>query len=243
MLPTPHPCVHALHLAVQPRLIGSLLTAILEFSTKTTGVPVSYMEFSNVAVTIVMNETAKVFCAIFYDLADGPKFGAFIAKEILTAFVDEYAADLGNVGHNLRDFHGFHYKISEVIRESVKPILATLQQQRGIQKAILVTDDTVTYATVDVDQLGVLVNLQSLRTLAGDMMAFVGDNAHSVTMQGARNCNIQVSTIENATLVVVYKQGGPHTSMCVAAINEAIGLLQRGTFQWTDEPFWVIVEW
>ncbi|CAK4080187.1 unnamed protein product [Aphanomyces euteiches] len=157
-----------LHAIPQPRLIGSLLTAILEFSAKTTGAPVSYMEFTNVAVTIVVNESAKVFCAIFFDVADGPKFGAFLAKEILAAFVDEYAGDLGNIGHNLRDFHGFHYKISEVIRESVKPILSTLQQQRGIQKAILVTDDAVTYATVEVDQLGVLVNMQSLRTLAAD---------------------------------------------------------------------------
>ncbi|KAH9138951.1 hypothetical protein AeRB84_016747 [Aphanomyces euteiches] len=172
-----------LHAIPQPRLIGSLLTAILEFSAKTTGAPVSYMEFTNVAVTIVVNESAKVFCAIFFDVADGPKFGAFLAKEILAAFVDEYAGDLGNIGHNLRDFHGFHYKISEVIRESVKPILSTcttiptlifmnrlstVQQQRGIQKAILVTDDAVTYATVEVDQLGVLVNMQSLRTLAAD---------------------------------------------------------------------------
>ncbi|KAH9089201.1 hypothetical protein Ae201684P_001406 [Aphanomyces euteiches] len=114
-----------LHAIPQPRLIGSLLTAILEFSAKTTGAPVSYMEFTNVAVTIVVNESAKVFCAIFFDVADGPKFGAFLAKEILAAFVDEYAGDLGNIGHNLRDFHGFHYKISEVIRESVKPILST----------------------------------------------------------------------------------------------------------------------
>ncbi|RHZ42479.1 hypothetical protein DYB26_001270 [Aphanomyces astaci] len=170
-----------------PRLIGSLLTAILEFSAKTTGAPVSYMEFAHgtslfstrgaiqtttrdvVAMAVVTNEHAKVFCAIFLDVCDGPKFGSFIAKEILAAFVNEYAGDLGNIGHNLRDFHGFHYKISEVIRESAKPILATLQQHRGIQKAILVTDDTVTYATVDVDHLGVLVNLQSLRTLSADM--------------------------------------------------------------------------
>ncbi|RHY23710.1 hypothetical protein DYB32_009083 [Aphanomyces invadans] len=80
--------------------------------------------YNVVAVTVVTNDHAKVFCAIFLDVSDGPKFGAFIAKEILSAFVDEYAGDLGNIGHNLRDFHGFHYKISEVIRDSVKPILA-----------------------------------------------------------------------------------------------------------------------
>ncbi|OQR97496.1 hypothetical protein THRCLA_06929 [Thraustotheca clavata] len=191
----------------QPRLIGSLLTAMVEFSIKTTGVPVSFMEFTTVAVSIVTNENAKVFCAMFYDVADGPKFGAFIATEFLKAFIEEYARDLGNLGHNLRDFHGFHYKISQVIRDSIKPILAMLQQERGIQKAILVTEDSVTHTTSEVDQLGVLVNLQSLRNLASNMMAFVGDNAHSVTIQAARNCSIQVSSIEtNATLVVAYNQ-------------------------------------
>lgn len=37
-----------------------------------------------------------------------------------------------------------------------------MHQQRGILKAIYVTEDAVTYATVDVDQIGVLANLESL---------------------------------------------------------------------------------
>ena len=36
----------------QPRLVGSLLTAILEFSTNNVGAPVSYLEFSTIAVSI-----------------------------------------------------------------------------------------------------------------------------------------------------------------------------------------------
>lgn len=35
---------------LQPRLVGSLVTAMLEFSTKTTGAPVSHLELSNGAV-------------------------------------------------------------------------------------------------------------------------------------------------------------------------------------------------
>jgi len=44
-----------------------------------------------------------------------------------------------------------------------------VQQHRGIQKAILVTEDIVTHATAEVDQLGVLVNLQALQNLTSDM--------------------------------------------------------------------------
>ncbi len=92
------------------------------------------MEFSNVAVSIVTNERAKVFCAMFFDISDGPAFGALIAREILTAFVDEYAQPGGDIGtfggHNLKDFHGFHFKIPLVIRDSVKHILATCMNPR-----------------------------------------------------------------------------------------------------------------
>ena len=40
----------------QPRLIGSLLTAMMEWAVRTTGMPVTYIELTNVAVTIVKDE-------------------------------------------------------------------------------------------------------------------------------------------------------------------------------------------
>jgi hypothetical protein len=36
----------------QPRLVGSLLTAMLEFSTNNVGAPVCYIELSTIAVSI-----------------------------------------------------------------------------------------------------------------------------------------------------------------------------------------------
>ena len=46
----------------------------------------------------------------------GHSFGKLLAMVILSAFVDEYAVELNEVagGHNLKDFQGFHMKISEV---------------------------------------------------------------------------------------------------------------------------------
>jgi hypothetical protein len=77
-----------------------------------------------VAVTIVMNEAAKIFCALFHDKEDGRTFGNLISTEILHAFIDEYQADLGSAGHNLKDFHGFHKKVADVIRNAARPIIA-----------------------------------------------------------------------------------------------------------------------
>ena len=44
----------------QPRMIGGLLTAMMESSVRTTGLPVTYIELSNVAVTIMKDEVVKV---------------------------------------------------------------------------------------------------------------------------------------------------------------------------------------
>ena len=48
------------HSVAKPRLVGSLLTAMLEFSLVTVGMPVSYIELSGLGVTIVGSEAAKV---------------------------------------------------------------------------------------------------------------------------------------------------------------------------------------
>jgi hypothetical protein len=77
----------------QPRLIGSLLTAMIEFSSKVAGMPLSYIELAGCAVSVVTHP--GVNCALFYDLDDGPDFGKLIATQILLAFADTYSAVLG----------------------------------------------------------------------------------------------------------------------------------------------------
>ena len=81
-----------LNAVAQPRLIGSLLTAIMEWAVRTTGMPVTYIELSNVAVTIVKDETAGICCALFHDRSDGPAFGKLVASQILYAFLDQRPA-------------------------------------------------------------------------------------------------------------------------------------------------------
>lgn len=74
-------------------------------------------------MTVVTNDAHKVFCAMFHDTEDGAAFASFIASEILEAFIAEYGSELGQMGHNLRDFHRFQFRIATVIRESVKPLI------------------------------------------------------------------------------------------------------------------------
>ena len=73
----------------QPRLIGSLLTAMLEFCANTTGGSLFYIELAAVSVSLVRDDTSRLFCALFHDRADGSAFGRLVASQILAAFVDE----------------------------------------------------------------------------------------------------------------------------------------------------------
>lgn len=66
----------------KPRLVGSLLTAMVEYSKVAAGMQVAYVEMTNVAVTLVGNEQTKVFCALFHDRQDGATFGRLIASEV-----------------------------------------------------------------------------------------------------------------------------------------------------------------
>ena len=79
----------------QPRMVGSLLTAMIEFSSRVTGMPVSVIELNNVCVVIVTDAAAQIFCAVFHDSEDGPEFGTLIATELLRTFVEDYAGSLG----------------------------------------------------------------------------------------------------------------------------------------------------
>ena len=76
-----------------------------------------------VAVTMVTDDTTKVFCALFHDCEDGAIFGRLVCSEILHAFTEEYAANLTNPHRTMKDFAGFNNRIADVIRNSVKPVL------------------------------------------------------------------------------------------------------------------------
>lgn len=189
----------------QPRLVGSLLTAILEFSNLSAGMQVSYVEMTNVGVTLVGSEATTVYVALFHDREDGATFGRLIASEMLNAFVEEYANDLivSSSRLNLRDFRAFAFRLPEVVRKSVQPVLRKLVSVRkGILRCALVTESSETFQTAEIDQLGLLANLQALIGLSTDIMAKVGNGCISVSLESGNNSQILLWKIDQWTLVI-----------------------------------------
>ena len=101
-----------------------------------------------------------------------------------------------------------------------------VQRLRGVEMALLVTDDSVTHATidatVDVDRLGVLANLHGLLGVASDIscvqnrppasgarsltraaaVALSDDLAREVILEGPRNTRLLLYRMRGATLVL-----------------------------------------
>lgn len=216
----------------QARLVGSLLAAMTEFSIQTTGMPPSYVELSNVALTIVRDDVAHVFCALIHDRDDGVGFGRLIANEILSAFIEEYSGDLRSAsGHNLKDFNGFSARIAEVIRNSVRPVLAKLQTAHGVLKAVLVAEDSILQSAGEdqLDQLAVLSNLQAtlnFANLALGKAAPGGDRCQHVAVDFSPDARLLLWRIERWAFVVTVHRGAKRP-LYVGALEEALVLLQQ----------------
>ncbi len=151
----------------QPKMIGSLITTIVVFGQQTTGMSVSYIEFSHVALSIITNEASKISCALFYDREDGKLFGRLVCSEILNAFIQDYASEIPHFGPNLKDFKGFHKRMSLVIYYAVRPVLHKLESMRGILHAIVIKDvDIIDTRKLDLeDQLDPIAVLSKIPLL------------------------------------------------------------------------------
>jgi len=211
----------------KPGLIGGLITAMLDFSEQRTGLPVSYIELATVGVSVVRDKGARVTCALFYDREDGQEFGQLIASEILRAFVQTYSSPneekISATG--AEDFSGFNMRISETIRNSVRPVLDTLQQQRGILLAVLISGDTITHSTYDVDKIGILANIQALLGVATDIMTAKNDLPVRLTLKSERN-TVFLIRLEGTSLVVVTKNSVKH-DLYEPEIDNAAKLLRQ----------------
>jgi hypothetical protein len=154
------------HGITNARMTGSLITAIIEFGQQTTGMGVCYIELTNVSVTMVANDDAKVVCALFYDRDDGVLFGRLICTEILNAFTQEYSYDITQYGKNLKDFYGFQKKIGHIVRFSTKSVITKLESHRGIIQVLFMNEREIIHRPDDeVDQLSILANLSAFMEL------------------------------------------------------------------------------
>jgi predicted regulator of Ras-like GTPase activity (Roadblock/LC7/MglB family) len=154
------------------RLFGALIATMQDFSRQSTGgLVVSYLEFSEVAISIVEDSRTKLTCTLFHENTDGSYFGQLICSQILRSFVDTFP-DINFTGTlNVASFSSFSTKVYDAIHNSIRSVVQQLQTQRGVNVALVVFDDgTAVVPAQEEEQLGVIANLQPILTLSADIM-------------------------------------------------------------------------
>ncbi|KAJ1407601.1 hypothetical protein B484DRAFT_337174 [Ochromonadaceae sp. CCMP2298] len=212
----------------QPRLIGSLITAIIEFGRQTTGMGVCYIELSNVSITIVSNEDAKVVCALFYDRDDGVTFGRLICNTILSSFTQDYSVDFIQMGRNLKDFYGFNKKIGNVIRFAPRRVLQKLGMLPAIKQIHLINDRELIYSTrKDCDELSVLANLQAFTELCTDIMSSINDSAQHMMLNTTCGHSVHMWRILDDHLLIVAVETKASRDSYMPQIAESLELIEQ----------------
>jgi len=183
----------------QPRLVGSLITTLIEFGRQTTGMFTSFINLSKVSVAIVHNESVKMFCALIYDVQDGKLFGKLLCSEILNAFIQDYSPDGTQFGRNLKDFQGFNKKLQNVIYYSVRPVITSLESKLGIKKSLLVREmEVVDSQKNDINEFGILSNIPALVDVVNEMMLYGNGSMQSICIDGDDMDRVHVWKIQES---------------------------------------------
>ena len=119
------------------------------------------------------------------------------------------------------DFSSFNDKISESFKNSIQPALearkfvspslagvaefhSSVASKRGIENAVLISDNNIFSTGESLDKVGVLGNWEALSSITTEIMTAQGDTPYLVTLQNESK-RIVIRTIARSTLVVVFR--------------------------------------
>eukprot|EP00871_Galdieria_phlegrea_P005571 jgi/Galph1/6014/GphlegSOOS_G4750.1 len=126
----------------QPRLIGSLLTALTEFSKRNMALPVSHIELENFSVAVTVSESTRMICAVFIDKSDDLYFGRLISTELLFSFSQLYT-EIADDSQKLDDFGEFSTRLPDVLVNCIGCVLNELKLNCFVDNAMLYRGDVL----------------------------------------------------------------------------------------------------
>eukprot|EP01104_Vermistella_antarctica_P003716 TRINITY_DN1397_c0_g1_i1.p1 TRINITY_DN1397_c0_g1~~TRINITY_DN1397_c0_g1_i1.p1 ORF type:complete len:248 (+),score=59.24 TRINITY_DN1397_c0_g1_i1:523-1266(+) len=209
------------------RMFGSLLATLHQYSRQSVGLPVSYIEFGSVGLSIIQHEKTSLLCTLFHDIEDGQAFGRHVASEILQSFIEEYGEQVDFGTAQPARFRGFSSRLVDSISGSVQSILRELQSTKGVEDALFVYDDgqkTYSGGQMD-DQLSIIANLQAITTFSSSIMQQKQDVPTSISMDMTRQV-VFISRIGDASLVCVCRKA-VNRSVYEPSLNQSVIMLSK----------------
>jgi len=212
------------------KLFGSLITGMLEFSRQSTGMVASYLEFDQVAISIVDDTKAKLICTLVHDIEDGADFGKIIATQILRAFLEMFSdVNFSVSAMNVTSFIIFNNKLLDAIGSSVKNILSELQSNRAVKNALVIYDNGKKIETPiqeEEDQFALIANLQNMISSSKDIMAAKKKEIPKVLTLEMTTYIVFVHRVVNSSLVSICRKAKA-PSLYMPSILQSLELLEK----------------
>jgi len=213
----------------QPRLVGSLLTALVEFSKKNVSLPVSYIELEKVAVAVSVSESTRIICAVFFDSEDGFYFGKLISTELLLAFSQVYTENIENV-NSLDNFGDFSSKLPDILISCLGCVL----NERFVDNAVLFYGDDILANTFSDESYYFVSFCKELVRSANGLVSSSSDKLQSITLEtqpeqglgGVQSKQLVVYQLEHCLYLVVLLPSNQKES-AVYETNRIISLLEK----------------
>ncbi|KAI3644302.1 hypothetical protein MP228_010466 [Amoeboaphelidium protococcarum] len=213
----------------QPRMMGSLLTALMELCQNATTLPVTYIEFTQVAIALAVSPQSGVICATVHDVQDGETISRLCAQHVINMFVNQFSiADIKSAV-NVSLFSTFGQNIQEeLVSQITTSILELVSEEKAINSVALINkaeDSVIQYGSVT-DELTIKANFDNInRKLldAGQACALTSPIFTVETSLGI----IQLRQLEKGKSIVFTLRKNTDTAVIYERLNRAVQMLKQ----------------
>ncbi len=208
------------------RLFGSLLSTMQEFSRQTTRMLVTYIEFNNLAISMVQSEKENLFCVLFHDVDDGAQLGKLVAEQILRSFVDLHRQAVHESVKNVAVFASFQAKLADALKGVFFVICTKLRSVRGINGVMLLQLDgePITSGAWD-DEFAIIANVQAMLSASHELMEIFDDNARLISFEYLKSSVLALETRQGTLLA--FCRRSVKQSLLLERLHEAVMLLDK----------------
>jgi hypothetical protein len=157
---------------LQPRMTGSLLTALIELCVSSTGQQINYIEMTELSVSLSVDTRTGVICASFHDTRDTEDLCSIVSREHLMAFIS-YFQDVdfkSTAALNTNTFLSFNNRSKDIMKSCIRQVLALLcdSEKKIFHSSYITKEYAISYGDL-IDEISLQANMDVFIGLSIDI--------------------------------------------------------------------------
>eukprot|EP01130_Rhizamoeba_saxonica_P012743 TRINITY_DN540_c0_g1_i1.p1 TRINITY_DN540_c0_g1~~TRINITY_DN540_c0_g1_i1.p1 ORF type:complete len:337 (+),score=52.90 TRINITY_DN540_c0_g1_i1:365-1375(+) len=196
---------------LKEKISPQALPFLFQMSQDQIGYPVSFIETTSSAMSIVSDTNTGLICAIVTNKDGGYEIERLIATEILRSFIEAYSDHFeGNRGGMIKKstFNSFSNRIPDAVSNVVGKLLERTMTFPGVEGSLYYNDDIE--MRQEIDNISVVASLKTFIRHSAESMINLGGDSPSYMQLDCVNRIIFIFRIEEAFWInICYKEEKP----------------------------------